>query len=687
MNPIIWRKGVCDPHVKVFQDRVYLYATHDNPGYDGFNMTDWQIWSSKDLVNWQLDTTLYPKNFHCGEIDQCWATDAAYKNGKYYWYFSTGDWGVGVGVGDTPYGPFKDALGEALVDYKTPPLNVPKWDPCVFVDEDGNAYLIVGSCANEKPYNYYLIARLNDDMISLAEPLRKIVYHNNPCPEDKASIHRYKDKYYLTHSSFYAVSDHVYGPYEYVGNTGCNIDHGSFFTYHNQTYFASGGMDNPSRYLRASYLAPCHYLENGEIHIEQKPMEYGVGQYDANWEEIEAKWYYEASNPCKMQTLDGKIVLGNLKDGDYLYYQNVNNIEADTSIDFYVASECDSAFIEIHENSADGALLGVCKVENTGSFHTYRRISCNLKVTAGVKQIYLVFKGEPEKELVRLDWFAFNTDTNRYTIEPHLAIIGRGAMVVKDEHASCGTVVRNMHLRGAMISALVDGKAGGEAIMKIKYATPDEEASLSLYINDKYVKKVSFPKTGSLMMGEVPVEVSEKVELKSGVNAVKLVSDTSYQSSSLNIDNVVIEMEKNHYKTYAAANGILEPKGNGCWEHLPQRENDPKAFGARVVKYFNHPKDSITLEHIDGGDGGEVILMIHYCKKTENLAGYDLFINEEQVEHLYFMGTGTDSMDSAKELSIKITLKPHRTNTIKLVKDEKEEDGILVDAFSVVPCR
>lgn len=60
-------------------------------------------------------------------------------------------------------------------------------------------------------------------MISLAEPLRKIVYYNNPCPEDKASIHRYKDKYYLTHSSFYAISDHVYGPYEYVGNTGCNV--------------------------------------------------------------------------------------------------------------------------------------------------------------------------------------------------------------------------------------------------------------------------------------------------------------------------------------------------------------------------------------------------------------------------------------------------------------------------------
>ena len=32
-NPIIPRMGVCDPHMHVFGDRVWLYATHDaKPG-------------------------------------------------------------------------------------------------------------------------------------------------------------------------------------------------------------------------------------------------------------------------------------------------------------------------------------------------------------------------------------------------------------------------------------------------------------------------------------------------------------------------------------------------------------------------------------------------------------------------------------------------------------------------------
>ncbi len=44
MNPIIWRQGVCDPHVHVFQNKVYLYATHDSPCEpNNFRMQDWQM--------------------------------------------------------------------------------------------------------------------------------------------------------------------------------------------------------------------------------------------------------------------------------------------------------------------------------------------------------------------------------------------------------------------------------------------------------------------------------------------------------------------------------------------------------------------------------------------------------------------------------------------------------------------
>ena len=92
MNPLIEHRGVCDPHIHIFEGKAYLYATHDNYRKlgEGFQMTEWQIWSSEDLVHWKLERVENPRDYYCGPIDQCWAVDAAYRDGKYYWYFSEG---------------------------------------------------------------------------------------------------------------------------------------------------------------------------------------------------------------------------------------------------------------------------------------------------------------------------------------------------------------------------------------------------------------------------------------------------------------------------------------------------------------------------------------------------------------------------------------------------------------------
>ena len=75
-NPISPRMGVCDPHMHIFGDRVWLHASHDAiPGSDGFCMHDWQIWSSADCVEWVLEATVRPEDFHMGASSQCWATD------------------------------------------------------------------------------------------------------------------------------------------------------------------------------------------------------------------------------------------------------------------------------------------------------------------------------------------------------------------------------------------------------------------------------------------------------------------------------------------------------------------------------------------------------------------------------------------------------------------------------------
>ena len=85
------------------------------------------------------------------------------------------------------------------------------------MDTDGKDYIVFGT------WNYY-IARLNDDMISLAERPRPITLDKKFGPygagktDDKPSLHQRNGIYYLSWSSFYAMSTNVYGPYTYKGS-------------------------------------------------------------------------------------------------------------------------------------------------------------------------------------------------------------------------------------------------------------------------------------------------------------------------------------------------------------------------------------------------------------------------------------------------------------------------------------
>ena len=105
---IIPKQGVCDPHIRVYNGKVYMFTTHDkSPDNDNFIMEDWRIFSSDDLLNWKLEYTFYPEDTFLGKVNDCYATDTAFRNGKYYLYFSKGQECTGVAVADHPAGPYK----------------------------------------------------------------------------------------------------------------------------------------------------------------------------------------------------------------------------------------------------------------------------------------------------------------------------------------------------------------------------------------------------------------------------------------------------------------------------------------------------------------------------------------------------------------------------------------------------
>lgn len=124
-NPIIPNKGANDPHIRIIDGKAYLSASHDKSADNKrFNMDDWWLWSSNDLVNRKLEYTLKPEATYIGKpYNSCWATNIVKRNEKYYWYFSEANEQTGVVVATSPSGPWKDPPGKPLLSSDMTPTH------------------------------------------------------------------------------------------------------------------------------------------------------------------------------------------------------------------------------------------------------------------------------------------------------------------------------------------------------------------------------------------------------------------------------------------------------------------------------------------------------------------------------------------------------------------------------------
>lgn len=259
-NPVIRSKFTADPAALVYNDTVYLYAGHDEAPerHIGYVMHEWLCYSSPDMVRWtEHPVPLRATDFAWAKGD-AWASHVVEKNGKFYWY-ATVEHGsipgkaIGVAVADNPAGPFRDALGKALIrNDLTTDISI-RWDdidPAVFIDDDGQAYLFWGNTRLR-------YAKLKDNMTELAEPFQTI---SLPQFTEAAYVHKYKGWYYLTYAlgfperTAYAMSRNIRGPWTYKGILNewagnCNTNHQSvidftgrsYFIYHNGALSADAG--------------------------------------------------------------------------------------------------------------------------------------------------------------------------------------------------------------------------------------------------------------------------------------------------------------------------------------------------------------------------------------------------------------------------------------------------------------
>ena len=399
-NPVIRGIGMSDPHVRVFKDTIYLFSGHDDSPEDKtWVMKDWYVFSTTDLIHWKQETTISPKDNYMGEgSTDCWAGDAATRNGKYFFYFSDRKRSIGVMTSDSPGGRYIDAIGKPLV--------APMHDPTILVDDDKDktAYLVYG----DKEGGGYNIARLNEDMISLAELPKHLVINGEEWQKapgwlDKNYIFKHNGTYYLTWGSDYAISKNIYGPYQCVGavGSGHHLDgfaHGSFFWWKGQFYHIWTYYLRPGFKYRECIITYCHFSDDGRIVNDTGFLDQhysaGVGQFDASWPEIQAEWFTEKSEGIKKQgTRETGFKLGNLADGSWVKFANMDFGDKNKEQKFEASLSAISGIgtIEIRLDSLKGKVLGTVSVSSVKGIGSAVPAACQIGRVTGKKDVYLLF--------------------------------------------------------------------------------------------------------------------------------------------------------------------------------------------------------------------------------------------------------------------------------------------------------
>lgn len=302
---------MADPSVHIFNDRVYIYPSHDwecenveNDNGDQYVMKDYHVLSTDDPMNGEVidhGCALKLEDIPWAGR-QMWDNDCQEKDGKYYMYFPLKDkcdiFRIGVAVADCPEGPF--------IPQPDPIRGSYSMDICVL--KEGNDYLMYfgglwgGQLQRykdnkalesaylpegEEPALPSRVVKLTDDMLQWAEepkPVYVVDEEGNPLKANdphrffEASwVHKHNGKYYFSYSTgdshllCYAISDNPYGPFTYKGVILTPVvgwtTHHSILEYKGKTYLfhhdsvPSGGKS----WLRSLKVCELTYNEDGTI--------------------------------------------------------------------------------------------------------------------------------------------------------------------------------------------------------------------------------------------------------------------------------------------------------------------------------------------------------------------------------------------------------------------------------------
>ena len=472
-NPFVQTWCTSDPAPMVHNGTMYVYTGHDEDGADFFWMQEWRVYSTQDMVNWQdHGSPLALESFSWAD-DRAWASQTVERDGKFYWYICahsklSGGMAIGVAVGDSPTGPFKDALGKPLFENGS-------WDhidPTVFIDDDDQAWLMWGN-----PQVYYL--KLNRDMISYEGELGKLPMteeaFGGPMMKEREKGKTYKDSYvegpWLTkrngvyqllyaaggvpeHIS-YSTAPSVLGPWKYAGEIMPLCDTNSFTNHcgvadykgHSYFFYHTGKLPQGGGFGRSVAVEEFKYNADGSF-PKIMPTDEGVkpvGEFNP-YRKVEAETMAFSKGVKTEQNDEVGVYVSDIHNGDYIKLQNVcfcNKLPR--TFTARVASGLRGGKIEVRVDSLKGKLLCQLEVPATGGWEKWQTLTADFtELVKGRHDLYLVFTGRKGPKLFNFDWWEMRgleqvnmpLFQTKYTADPSPLVVGDTLFLYTSHDAS-----------------------------------------------------------------------------------------------------------------------------------------------------------------------------------------------------------------------------------------------------------
>ena len=452
---------------------MYVYTGHDEDRADFFWMQEWRVYSTRDMVNWtDHGSPLALESFSWAD-DRAWASQCIERDGKFYWYICAHSrlskgMAIGVAVGDSPTGPFRDAIGKPLFENGS-------WDhidPTVFIDDDGQAWLYWGN-----PRVYYL--KLNRDMISYEGELGMLPMteeaFGSPAMDKREKGRKYKDSYvegpWITkrkgvYQLLYAaggVPEHISystapsptGPWTYAGEIMPLSDTGSFTNHcgvadykgHSYFFYHTGKLPGGGGFGRSVAVEEFNYNADGSFPTIL-PTADGVKPVDvfSPYRRVEAETMAFSSGVKSEQNAETGVYVSDIHNGDYIKLQAVDfGQRIPRTFTARVASALRGGTIELHTDSVAGPMLVRLRVPHTGGWEKWQTLTADLTAIAtGVHDLYLVFKGRKGPKLFNFDWWEVRSleqcnmplFQTKYTADPAPLVVGDTLFVYTSHDAS-----------------------------------------------------------------------------------------------------------------------------------------------------------------------------------------------------------------------------------------------------------